>query len=211
MKHLLNNLSSEEKNSILEQHKGGMKVMTERFSRLLNAKSGDVKPLVNEQEEDDMMINKPGSGKNITSSVGVTIKNLTKNTEETIMSKFYDSDDYNRVLGDIEATGVNRDFYDDMFGYYVQTVLSKNDYDNYDNLMVEFIFPFSVENLNVENDSKDLVSKLKLTPMGTNKTKVEIYCKIDDYREMYLDGRTDQASPLPGVDSVKCGYGLRFK
>lgn len=48
MKHLLNNLSSEEKKSILEQHKGGMKVMTERFSKLLNAKSGDVKPLVNE-------------------------------------------------------------------------------------------------------------------------------------------------------------------
>lgn len=48
MKHLLNNLSSEEKNNILEQHKGGMKVTTENFSRLLNAKSGEVKPLVNE-------------------------------------------------------------------------------------------------------------------------------------------------------------------
>ena len=49
MKHILNNLSVEEKNSILEQHTGGMKVITENFSKLLNSKLGDVKPLVNEQ------------------------------------------------------------------------------------------------------------------------------------------------------------------
>jgi hypothetical protein len=49
MKHILNNLSNEEKNSIREQHTGGMKVMTENFSRLMNAKLGDAKPLVSEQ------------------------------------------------------------------------------------------------------------------------------------------------------------------
>ena len=49
MKHLLNNMSEEEKNSIREQHTGGMKVMTENFSKLLNSKLGDSKPLVNEQ------------------------------------------------------------------------------------------------------------------------------------------------------------------
>ena len=48
MKHLLNNLSEDEKNSIREQHTGGMKVMTENFSRLLNSKLGDAKPLVSE-------------------------------------------------------------------------------------------------------------------------------------------------------------------
>jgi len=51
MKHLLNDLSEEERNSIREQHTGGMKVMTESFSRLLNAKLGDSKPLVNEQAQ----------------------------------------------------------------------------------------------------------------------------------------------------------------
>lgn len=49
MKHILNNLSEEEKNSILEQHTGGMKIMNENFSKLLNSKLGDVKPLVSEQ------------------------------------------------------------------------------------------------------------------------------------------------------------------
>ena len=49
MKHLLNNLSEEEKNSIREQHTGGMKVMTENFYKLVNTKLGDVKPYLNEQ------------------------------------------------------------------------------------------------------------------------------------------------------------------
>ena len=58
MKHLLNNLSEEEKNSIREQHEGGMKLDTSRFKTLLEGKSGDVKPLVErfddfEHEEDD--------------------------------------------------------------------------------------------------------------------------------------------------------------
>jgi hypothetical protein len=53
MKHLLNNISNEEKNSILEQHTGGMKVMTENFRKLMNAKHGNSKPLVNEQEEEN--------------------------------------------------------------------------------------------------------------------------------------------------------------
>lgn len=56
MKHLLNNLSEDEKNSIREQHEGGMKLDTSRFRTLLESKSGDVKPLV-EQEDDYPRIN----------------------------------------------------------------------------------------------------------------------------------------------------------
>ena len=50
MRHILNNLTEEEKNSIREQHTGGMKVMTENFSKLLNSKLGDSKPIVKEEE-----------------------------------------------------------------------------------------------------------------------------------------------------------------
>ena len=53
MKHLLNNLSEEEKNSIREQHEGGMKLETSRFKTLLENKSGNVKPLVEQEEEED--------------------------------------------------------------------------------------------------------------------------------------------------------------
>ena len=48
MKHILNDLSTIEKNSILEQHKGGKKIDTSRFKSLLESKLGNVKPLVNE-------------------------------------------------------------------------------------------------------------------------------------------------------------------
>jgi hypothetical protein len=49
MKHILNNISEEEKNAIREQHTGGMKLNTEKFKQLLETKQGDVKPLVSEQ------------------------------------------------------------------------------------------------------------------------------------------------------------------
>ena len=49
MKHILNNLSEQEKNAIREQHTGGMKLNTEKFKQLLKTKQGDVKPLVSEQ------------------------------------------------------------------------------------------------------------------------------------------------------------------
>ena len=50
MKHILNDLTEQEKNSIREQHTGGMKVMTESFSKLINSKLGDVK-VVSEQTQ----------------------------------------------------------------------------------------------------------------------------------------------------------------
>lgn len=54
MKHLLNNLSEEEKNSIREQHSGGMKVNTERFKSLSESKLGNVKPLVEQWDDPDI-------------------------------------------------------------------------------------------------------------------------------------------------------------
>lgn len=49
MKHILNNLTEEEKNSIRKQHTGGINLMVENFNKLISSKSGNVKPLVNEQ------------------------------------------------------------------------------------------------------------------------------------------------------------------
>jgi len=51
MKHLLNTLSTEEKNRIREQHDGGMSIDTSKFKKLTESKLGDSKPLINEQEE----------------------------------------------------------------------------------------------------------------------------------------------------------------
>ena len=49
MKHILNDLTEQEKNAIREQHTGGMKVTTDNFSKLINSKSGEVKTIVTEQ------------------------------------------------------------------------------------------------------------------------------------------------------------------
>lgn len=46
MKHILNNLSEEEKNSIREQHTDRIKIDTSKFKSLMESKLGDVKPLV---------------------------------------------------------------------------------------------------------------------------------------------------------------------
>jgi hypothetical protein len=50
MKHLLNDLSEEEKNRIREQHTGGKKLVIENFDKLVNTKLGDAKPLLNEEQ-----------------------------------------------------------------------------------------------------------------------------------------------------------------
>jgi hypothetical protein len=49
MKHLLNNISEEEKNRIREQHTGGMRIATDKFKMLVETKQGDVKLYLNEQ------------------------------------------------------------------------------------------------------------------------------------------------------------------
>ena len=49
MKHLLNNISEEEKNRIREQHEGGMNLAIDNFNKLVETKSGDAKPYLNEQ------------------------------------------------------------------------------------------------------------------------------------------------------------------
>jgi len=49
MKHLLNNISEEEKNRIREQHTGGMRIATDKFKKLVETKQGDVKLYLNEQ------------------------------------------------------------------------------------------------------------------------------------------------------------------
>ncbi len=52
MKHLLNDLSEEVKNSIREQHYGGKKIVIENFKKLIETKSGDVKPYITESTLD---------------------------------------------------------------------------------------------------------------------------------------------------------------
>lgn len=85
MKHLFNNLSSEEKERILEQHSGGKKIFNENFSKLISHKLGDAKPLINEQEF-------------VTDSEDMVTKCKNGDCEELLDSKI--GDKYEKVEGD---------------------------------------------------------------------------------------------------------------
>ena len=94
MKHLLNNMSEEEKNNIREQHAGGMKVMTENFNKLLKSKLGDAKPLVNEQMhmednfEDSENMEDDFEGVEEVSQMSFLLQNADKNTATNLLKKY---------------------------------------------------------------------------------------------------------------------------
>lgn len=50
MKHLLNNMTEEQKNAIREQHSGGMKIDLGKFKQMVETKLGDPKPFLNEKQ-----------------------------------------------------------------------------------------------------------------------------------------------------------------
>jgi hypothetical protein len=55
MKHLLNELSDSEKNRILEQYNNSLIVETKKFNKFINSKLGNVKPLINERDDDNIV------------------------------------------------------------------------------------------------------------------------------------------------------------
>ena len=92
MKHILNDLSEQEKNSIREQHTGGMKVMTESFSKLINSKLGDSKPLVSEQT----VLGRLGNNVEI---LGGLLKNLSNTLPPVILGNMAKS----AISGDVKT------------------------------------------------------------------------------------------------------------
>jgi hypothetical protein len=110
MKHILNDLTEQEKNSIREQHTGGMKVMTENFNKLISSKLGDSKPLFEQKEEENEsfwgdMFGKPSIDRATHDSLrgqGYSQRGRDDEDEHYVMfngEKFYDDDieyaDYN--------------------------------------------------------------------------------------------------------------------
>jgi hypothetical protein len=108
MKHILNDLSEQEKNSIREQHTGGMKVMTESFSKLINSKLGDSKPLVSEQT----VLGRLGNNVEI---LGGLLKNLSNTLPPVILGNMAksaisgDAKTFNQVL-DQEKARLGQDY-----------------------------------------------------------------------------------------------------
>jgi hypothetical protein len=86
MKHILNNLTEEEKNAIREQHAGGMKVITENFYRLLNSNLGDVRPLSEQAQPSQYRVGQILKGKRDVDGqmYTITIKQLLPSGSEVV-------------------------------------------------------------------------------------------------------------------------------
>jgi hypothetical protein len=134
MKHILNDLTEQEKNSIREQHTGGMKVMTESFSKLINSKLGDVKPILSEQANKKIS----GSPKEFlmnnssepNPALGVTeVPECFKydRSNENLMSNYPPTEseiehyiDYLGVYGDVPGTGIPIPYQSSDLQYMIQ-------------------------------------------------------------------------------------------
>lgn len=104
MKHLLNNLSTEEKNSILEQHEGGIKIKSNKFKYLVESKLGNVKPLIMEQGSQKSVLIKVK-----TEGWGKIPKELSSNdspTPKCTYSGYFLSFKYNGIYYDIDLNGI---------------------------------------------------------------------------------------------------------
>ena len=86
MKHLLNNLTEEEKNSIRGQHTGGMNVVTENFLKLINTKSGNVRTYLGEQTVT--------TGRTVTTGQTVNTKQEYINEIKSLLDSMLNSNDY---------------------------------------------------------------------------------------------------------------------
>ena len=106
MKHLLNNMSEEEKNIIREQH--GMRVVTENFHKLLGSKLGDVKPLLNEQV--NLLAINPA---NILFSSGdntkqIKLKGIDPTTKQPLVLKYDIKGQYSFFNFDVNLRNIKR-------------------------------------------------------------------------------------------------------
>ena len=113
MKHLLNNMSEEEKNTIREQH--GMRVVTENFHKLLGSKLGDVKPLLNEQV--NLLAINPAS---ILFSSGdntkqIKLKGIDPTTKQPLVLKYNIKGEYSFFNFDVNLRKITRMANGDLF------------------------------------------------------------------------------------------------
>ena len=86
MKHLLNDLTEEEKNSIREQHEGGMEVMNENFHKMVNKELGHVN--LYEQELDPEVSTYSGCLNQFSKNSG--LRNISSECRELLDAKKLD-------------------------------------------------------------------------------------------------------------------------
>jgi hypothetical protein len=165
-------------------------------------------------DEGNEMINKPGSGKNIQSSVDMTIKNLTSgNVEKPTNTLYEDEDAYQILQSKIDDPTANLEFDIKTYGYFVSAMAKKDNYNAYDGLEISFELPFVVTSLEEGDKNDNLVSNIDRQVSG-DKTKIKINAKIPEsmsFFGLWLKGKTDIPSPLKEGEFNRVAIAIRFR
>ena len=156
MKHLLNDLSEEEKNRIREQHTGGKKIMIENFNKLINTKLGDARPLTEAETEQEGNCKSAENYTPIQEWVNFSNEMKKRGYVEEIEDHFCGSQKTPQIT--LTKNGHNISFIenirDTMWLYLHKSILS-SDYNN------EYGFKYDGHNFNL-SDKDGLKSKLDL-------------------------------------------------
>ena len=123
-------MSEGEKQAILEQHSGGKKFNTEKFSTLLEAKLGDVKPLTEQTNPTPATTGTTPTQKTTTlGDVTGDLKGKTvnfyldeDNKKYSFTAKIFKivkAEDYIQVQMEVSSSGANDPKYDDTVNYYI--------------------------------------------------------------------------------------------
>lgn len=190
MKHLLNDLSTEEKNRIREQYEGGMLVDTSKFKKLVETKLGDAKPFLNE--------NNP-LGQKIASD---TLTNVSETKMwEPIVGKF--SKDLKTSLEIPQTSISNYDGKGILSGSKVERGTLQNGGSTivYEKTPIE---PFVKENQNEGISKYTLVINASYSqPYSDNKFRIDINLKAEGNKKLNFQSGDSTTGSRPMDSSLK--------
>ena len=167
-------------------------------------------------DEGNEMINKPGSGRNIQSSLNITVKNLTSGNVENPTNSFYEDEDAYQILqSKIDDPTSNLDFDLRTYGYFLSGISKKSNYKEDDGLEISFELPFALTSL--EGDANDDVISHVDRQVSGDKTKIKINAKVlltsnpEYFASIWLTGKTNIPSPLKAGEFNRFAFSLRFR
>lgn len=165
-------------------------------------------------DEGNEMINKPGSGRNIQSSVDMTIKNLTSGKIEKPTNTLYEDEDAYQILqSKIDDPTVDLEFDLRTYGYFVSALAKKDNYSAYDGIEISFELPFVVTSLEEGHKDDGYISNIERQVSG-DKTKIKINAKIPETMSVFgifAKGKTDITSPLKEGEFNRVAISIRFR
>jgi hypothetical protein len=166
MKHLLNDLTEKEKNSIREQHTGGIKVVTENFSKLLNTKSGDVKPLVTKNPDRTIKENDEDSYSEESDAANEYASNLFHKMDNEITELM------SYALSNVfeEINNIVQEYQNDFKEKYGQFA---TDYDELYDEEIYSLMEMNVDKLDIEILSSGVSGLILDTLMGPKNTDID--------------------------------------